>query len=66
MPRKRPGTETQSLDKARVLEALAKEPQGSKRDLARVLGVKGSERITLKRTPAAKSHHHPAAKGHKK
>jgi hypothetical protein len=24
------------------------------------------ERITLKRTPAAKSHHHPAAKGHKK
>ena len=49
MPRKRPGTETPPLDKARVLEALAKEPQGSKRDLARVLGIKGSERIALKR-----------------
>jgi ribonuclease R len=49
VPRKRPGAETQPLDKARVLEALAKEPQGSKRDLARVLGIKGSERIALKR-----------------
>ncbi len=49
MPRKRPGAETQPLDKARVLEALAKEPQGSKRDLARMLQVKGSERIALKR-----------------
>jgi ribonuclease R len=49
VPRKRPGAGTQPLDKARVLEALAKEPQGSKRDLARVLGVKGSERIALKR-----------------
>ena len=49
MPRKRPGTETQPLDKARVLEALANEPQGSKRDLARVLRVKGSDRIALKR-----------------
>src|SRR4029077_3992239 len=33
----------------RVLEALAKEPQGSKRDLARTLRVKGSDRIVLKR-----------------
>ncbi len=49
MPRKRPGNDTQPLDKARVLEALAKEPQGSKRDLARVLHIKGSERIALKR-----------------
>ncbi len=38
-----------ALDKARVLEALAKTPGGAKRDLARVLGVKGDERITLKR-----------------
>lgn len=37
------------LDRARVLEALAKEPQGTKRDIARTLGVKGSERIALKR-----------------
>lgn len=37
------------LDKARVLEALAKEPEGTKRDIARTLGVKGSERIALKR-----------------
>jgi len=49
LPRKRPGTPTQPLDKARVLEALAKEPAGSKRDLARTLRIKGSERITLKR-----------------
>ncbi|HEX4158875.1 MAG TPA: ribonuclease R [Rhizomicrobium sp.] len=49
MPRKPTGTPTQPLDKARVLEALAKEPQGSKRDLARVLRIKGSERIALKR-----------------
>lgn len=49
MPRKRPGTETQPLDKARVLEALASEPQGSKRDLARLLHIKGSDRIALKR-----------------
>ena len=37
------------LDKARVLEALASEPGATKRDLARMLGVKGSDRITLKR-----------------
>jgi ribonuclease R len=49
LPRKRPGTDTQPLDKARVLEALAKEPQGSKRDLARALRTTGSERIALKR-----------------
>jgi ribonuclease R len=37
------------LDRARVLEALAKEPEGTKRDIARVLGAKGSDRIALKR-----------------
>ena len=37
------------LDKARVLEALAKTPGGTKRDLARMLGVKGDDRIALKR-----------------
>jgi ribonuclease R len=49
LPRKRAVTDTPPLDKARVLEALAKEPQGSKRDLARLLHVKGSDRIALKR-----------------
>ena len=38
-----------ALDKARVLEALAKAPGGAKRDIARVLGVKGDQRIALKR-----------------
>lgn len=32
-----------------MLEALAKDPRGSKRDLARALHIKGSERIQLKR-----------------
>jgi ribonuclease R len=41
--------ENKSLDKARVLEALATEPHATKRDIARKLGVKGSERIALKR-----------------
>jgi ribonuclease R len=37
------------LDKARVLELLAENPQANKRDLARLLGLKGSDRIHLKR-----------------
>jgi len=37
------------LDKARVLEALAKNPQSTKRDIAHVLGVKGNARIHLKK-----------------
>jgi ribonuclease R len=37
------------LDKARVLEALAQNPQQTKRDLARALHVSGNERIQLKR-----------------
>jgi ribonuclease R len=49
LPRRRTDPDHQPLDKARVLEALAKQPKGSKRDLARALRVKGSERITLKR-----------------
>jgi len=49
LPRRRTDAESPPLDKARVLEALAKEPRGSKRDLARALHVKGSERILLKR-----------------
>jgi ribonuclease R len=37
------------LDKARVLETLAANPQQTKRDLARALHVSGNERIALKR-----------------
>ncbi|MGH6879233.1 MAG: ribonuclease R [Rhizomicrobium sp.] len=48
MPRKRTDADARPLDRARVLEALAKEPQGSKRDLARALRIKGSDRIALK------------------
>jgi len=38
-----------ALDKARVLELLATNPGANKRDLAKLLGLKGSDRITLKR-----------------
>jgi ribonuclease R len=38
-----------AVDKARVLQVLAGTPGASKRDLARTMGVKGSDRITLKR-----------------
>ncbi|HEY2070094.1 MAG TPA: ribonuclease R [Rhizomicrobium sp.] len=41
--------DTNHLDKASVLEALAKNPQGTKRDLAHALGVKGNARIELKK-----------------
>ena len=37
------------LDKARVLEILSAEPGATKRDIARKLGVKGADRIALKR-----------------
>ena len=49
MARKRPDDTPKPLDKERVLEALAKEPHGTKRDIARALGVKGNDRIALKR-----------------
>ena len=37
------------LDKARVLDLLAEHPGATKRDLARLTGLKGSDRIVLKR-----------------
>jgi ribonuclease R len=40
---------TPALDKARVLELLAGNPGAGKRDLAKLLGLKGSDRIHLKR-----------------
>jgi ribonuclease R len=41
--------ENPQLDKARVLETLAANPQQTKRDLARALHVSGNDRIALKR-----------------
>ena len=40
---------TPALDKARVLELLVSNPGANKRDLSKLLGLKGSDRITLKR-----------------
>ena len=37
------------LDKARLLALLAEHPGATKRDLAKLIGLKGSDRITLKR-----------------
>jgi ribonuclease R len=37
------------LDKARLLALLAENPGATKRDLARLTGLKGSDRILLKR-----------------
>ena len=37
------------VDRQRVLDALAANPGATKRDLSRMLGVKGSDRIALKR-----------------
>lgn len=37
------------LDKARVLEVIARNPQSTKRDIAHTLGVKGNARIHLKK-----------------
>ena len=41
-------TNTRALDKARVLELFATNPGATKRDLAKLLGLKGSDRIVLK------------------
>ncbi len=38
------------IDKAGVLELLARQPNATKRDLTKLLGIKGSDRIWLKRT----------------
>jgi ribonuclease R len=46
----RRGNPAPPIDKARVLEVLAANPGATKRDLVRLMGVKGSDRIILKRT----------------
>jgi ribonuclease R len=47
--KKHPARSEFQLDKARVLEALAKNAQSTKRDIAHTLGVKGNARIHLKK-----------------
>src|SRR5690348_10383331 len=42
-------TNAPPLDKARLLTLLAEHPGATKRDLARLTGLKGSDRILLKR-----------------
>ncbi len=49
MPRRDKGRNAPPIDKARVLEVLAAKPGATKRDLTRILGIKGSDRIALKR-----------------
>ncbi len=49
MTKKHPASSPFPLDKARVLDALAKNPHATKRDIARTLGVKGNVRIELKK-----------------
>ena len=49
MKKDRKPSNTRALDKARVLELLAENAGANKRDLAKLLGLKGSDRIHLKR-----------------
>jgi ribonuclease R len=49
LPRKGPSKNPPALSKERVLEALAANPSGTKRDIARALHIKGNDRIALKR-----------------
>ena len=49
LSRKSKSTHAPPINKAQVLAHLANEPNATKRDLARALGVKGSDRIELKR-----------------
>ncbi|MGA7676696.1 MAG: ribonuclease R [Rhizomicrobium sp.] len=49
MPRKDKRKNAPPIDRARVLEALAAKPGATKRDLSRLLNIKGSDRIALKR-----------------
>jgi ribonuclease R len=49
LTKKYPEKNSPQIDKSRVLETLAKNPHSTKRDIARSLGVKGSDRIELKK-----------------
>jgi len=49
LARKKQAGHAPPIDKARVLELLSGSPHATKRDLARLLGLKGSDRIALKR-----------------
>ncbi|HEY0107693.1 MAG TPA: ribonuclease R [Rhizomicrobium sp.] len=49
MAKKTQSANAPRLDKARVLALLEEQPHATKRDLSRLLGLKGSDRIALKR-----------------
>ncbi len=49
MKKNKTPSNTRALDKVRVLELLATNAGANKRDLAKLLGLKGSDRIVLKR-----------------
>ncbi len=49
LPQKPKTRNAPRIDKARVLAVLSEQPNATKRDLARTLNVKGSDRIALKR-----------------
>jgi ribonuclease R len=49
LAKKTQGGNAPALDKAKVLELLAGKPNATKRDLAKLLNIKGSDRIALKR-----------------
>ncbi|GAA0539209.1 ribonuclease R [Rhizomicrobium palustre] len=44
-----PAKNAPPIDRQRVLDVLASEPGATKRDIAKLLGIKGSDRIILKR-----------------
>lgn len=49
MKRKKNPNNAPAIDKAQILKILSEKPNATKRDLAREIGVKGSDRILLKR-----------------
>jgi ribonuclease R len=49
LPRNPKNRNAPPLDRARVLDALAAQPNATKRDLSRTLNITGNERIALKR-----------------
>ncbi len=66
MPRKDKRPTSATLSKQSVLEALAREPKATKRDLARLLGVYGNDRIALKRILKELEHEGEISRGRKR
>ena len=66
MPRKDKRPTSATLSKQSVLEALAREPKATKRDLSRLLGVYGNDRIALKRILKELEHEGEISRGRKR